>query len=266
MIVLPIINRGRIINVAVKLKTATKIANNISDFNIGPSDIIINHNKYSDSVYQQHTTTPKSAMEFIRSGAKVGKSSILVSTKENPVTGLYDIYEIPYLSEKVTDGIDNMIGTMLLDLKNESNSQKGRYLDLRKIGALDNITEDKLEKLKYASDNLKYMDVNKYIRENDLQNLFKTLEIFNMFDFTILKKSIIPLEEFNNIMNFLEPTNSKDYNNLKHYYDIAKSNQEEYSKLSYLNKIVNNKSLNLIHSSKEKVKVYSSDEHQDDAA
>ena len=67
--------------------------------------------------------------------------------------------------------------------------------------------------------------------------------------------------DFERILEFLEPVNSKDYINLKHYYDIAINNQREYSKLSYLYKTVSNKPLDLIHSAKKKVKVY-----EDDAA
>ena len=71
----------------------------------------------------------------------------------------------------------------------------------------------------------------------------------------------VSLADFERILEFLEPVNSKDYINLKHYYDIARNNQREYSKLSYLYKTVSNKPLDIIHSAKKKVKVY-----EDDAA
>lgn len=256
MLVFPIVNRERIVHVQVTLKSATKIGHNISDYNITPSDIIIHNHKYSESHYSNTTASAKSVMEFIRNSAKTGKSNILISTKQNLESSSYDIYDVKYPGDKITDGLDNLLGTLLLDLKNEGQNNKSRYLDLKKIGALENITPEKLEKLDYAASNMQYMNVSKYIKENDLGDLFKTLQLFDMIDFTIIKGSIIKLSEFKNILESFKLTNSKEYYSLLNYYELACSNQEEYSKLSYLNKIVNNRPLNLIHSGKEKVKVY----------
>lgn len=125
----------------------------------------------------------------------------------------------------------------------------------------DIISEYSLEKIEYASANLERLNISKYISDNNLGKLFRLIKDFDQFDFTIINKSIISLADFERILEFLEPVNSKDYINLKHYYDIARNNQREYSKLSYLYKTVSNKPLDIIHSAKKKVKVY-----EDDAA
>ena len=264
MIVLPIINRDRVLNIEVGLKNCIKIARGINDFNMLPSDIMVNHNRYSESFYSKNIASCKSVMEFIRSNSKMAKASILVSTKLRE-DGSYDIYEVKLTKDKVSDGLDNLIGTLILDLKNENINQKGRYLDLNKLGVFDLITEDKLNSLEYAKDNMEYLNISKYIDENKLRDLFRLVDAMNDFDFTIIKKSVISENSFLEFTHFLEPTNSKDYNSLNNYYNLAKNNKNEYSKLSYLYKTVNNKPLDLIHNSHEKVKIYT-DEHIEEAS
>ena len=263
MIVLPIVNRGRILNVEVTLKDVSKVGSKTSGLNINSSDIMIHNKKYNDSFYSKNVATPKTVMSFLRENGKIGKSNILVTTKAND-KGLFDIYDIKYPREKVSDGFDNIIGTLLLDLKNESSSQKSRYLDLYKLGVFDLITDERLTHLEYLSQNMSNVNISKYIEEHDLRGLFKLIQAMDMFEFTVISKSSITEEEFNSFTNFLEPTNSKDYNSLLNYYDLAKNNKNEYSKLSYIYKIINNKPLNLIQKKKEKIKVYT--DHSEEAA
>ena len=239
MIILPICNRKRVLNVEVELKKTRKIARKVSNFNIKPCDVMVNGYRFSDSHFSESVSTPKSIMDFIRTNSKTGRSSILISTKEED--GVYDIYELEGISDKVSDGVDNLIGTLILALKNESSTQKGRYLDLEKIELFDEITLDRVKQLDFLSKNMDKVNISKYIEDHDLRCLFRLLQ---------------SMEEFNKTIKFFEPTNSRDYNNLKNYFELAKDNQREYSKLSYVNKVINNKPLKLIHSSHEKVKVY----------
>lgn len=253
MIILPICNRERILNVEVELKRVRKIAKKISDFNMKPSDVVVNGYKFSDSYFSDSVSTPKSIMDFIRTNSKTGRSSILISTKEED--GVYDIYELEGVKDKVSDGVDNLIGTLILALKNESSTQKGRYLDLAKIGLFDEMTLDRVRELEFLSKNMDKVNISKYIEDHDLRCLFRLLQAMDEFNFSVIKGSLISEEEFYKTINFLEPTNSRDYNNLKNYLELAKDNQREYSKISYVNKVINNKPLKLIRSSHEKVKV-----------
>ena len=255
MIVLPIVNRERILNVEVTLKDVSKVGSKTRDFNINSSDIIIHNKKYNDSFYNKNVATSKSVMKFLRENGKIGKSNILVTTK-NDDKGLFDIYDVKYPTDKVSDGLDNLIGTLLLDLKNESSSQKGRYLDLYKLGVFDIITEKRLTDLEFLSKNMNQVNIAKYVEEHDLRCLFKLIQSMDMFNFKVINKSVISLDKFASFTDFLEPTNSKDYNSLVNYYNLANNNKNEYSKLSYIYKIINNKPLNLIQTSKEKVKIY----------
>ena len=48
MLTLPIVNRNRVFNIAVSLKNAAKVGTVKTDYNIGPSDILIPSKKSLD--------------------------------------------------------------------------------------------------------------------------------------------------------------------------------------------------------------------------
>ena len=189
MIILPICNRERILNVEVELKKARKVARKVNDFNVKPCDVMVNGYRYSESHFSKDIATPKSIMNFIRTNSKTGRSSILISTKEED--GVYDIYELEGVNDKVSDGVDNLIGTLILALKNESSTQKGRYLDLSKIELFDEITLDRVRELEFLSKNMDKLNISKYIEEHDLRCLFRLLQSMDEFSFTIIKNSLI---------------------------------------------------------------------------
>ena len=83
MLVLPIINRNRILNVEVNLKNAVKVSDEFYTKDIRPSDIVVNGNSYYEYLNLKHltTSTTSSVMEFVRLSSKSGTKSILVSTK-----------------------------------------------------------------------------------------------------------------------------------------------------------------------------------------
>ena len=57
-------------------------------------------------------------------------------------------------------------------------------------------------------------------------------------------------EKFKEMLSIFSYTNGKDYKNLKNYYAIAKENQEVYQLLTYMNRLIYDKPLNLITSKK----------------
>ena len=164
MLVLPIINRNRILNVEVNLKNAVKVSDEFYTKDIRPSDIVVNGNSYYEYLNLKHltTSTTSSVMEFVRLSSKSGTKSILVSTKTDD-NNKYDVYRITKITDKISDGFDSLIGTLILDLKNRTPNQKNRYLDLKKLQVFDIISESSLEKIEYASANLERLNISKYL-------------------------------------------------------------------------------------------------------
>lgn len=265
MLVIPIVNRDRILNAKFRLKYCRKIKEKVKFDDINASDIVVNNVSFSMSGYQESQISASVIMKFIRNHSIMNKSSFFVSTKKYADSDFYDIYEIDYPLNKITDGLDGLIGSVILDLKNKIPSrEKGRYIDFEKMGITDHITDEKLEKIFFIANHVSdhYREV---IVENDLEDMIDTLKFLNLFDCEVIDKSSIKVEDFQRILKFLSTINSKDFRSLSNYYDIALANQEAYSKISRLYNIVYNDSLNWIKSNKDKVKVKTSVVYKDAA-
>ena len=205
MLVLPIINRNRILNVEVNLKNAVKVSDEFYTKDIRPSDIVVNGNSYYEYLNLKHltTSTTSSVMEFVRLSSKSGTKSILVSTKTDD-NNKYDVYRITKITDKISDGFDSLIGTLILDLKNRTPNQKNRYLDLKKLQVFDIISEYSLEKIEYASANLERLNISKYISDNNLGKLFTILSPYHYLSkFIISRRRFKSFELVNDISNLL---------------------------------------------------------------
>ena len=49
MLILPIVNKNRVMNVEIKIKNASKIKTGVYSDDVGESDIIVNREKFSNS-------------------------------------------------------------------------------------------------------------------------------------------------------------------------------------------------------------------------
>jgi len=255
MLVLPIVNRDRIMNVRISLKNVHKIKSGVKYDDIRASDLIVNNNSFTDSSYGLERIEPANIIQFIRNSSIRDKKSFFVSTKEEDYSDLYDLYEIDYPLEKVTEGLDKLFGSAVLDLKDEIPGRiKGRYVDFEMLGVTDHITDDELERLeciaKSSIDNYA-----KIIKDNNLETLIDTLGFLELFDCEVIENSTVKLEIFKKNLGVFNAIHSKDIKRLNYYLDLALANQEAYSRLSRLYNIVYNDSLKWIHNSKDKIKI-----------
>lgn len=255
MLVLPIVNRDRILNVRIRLKTAHLVRQNVKYEDLVASDIVVHNQSFTQSSYGKQKQTSSTVMDFIRNYNKRNSENFYVSTKEEDHSDLYRIYEVVNPPEKITEGLDCLYGSLILDLKNEiPERERGRYVDFEKLGVVDHITEERLEKLSYIASHVEE-NYSQAILDNHLEDLIDTLDFLELFDCMVIEKSSISIENFKKVLNSISTTCSKDAKSLNNYYDIALANQEAYSKLSRLYNIVYNDSLKWIYSSKDKVKV-----------
>lgn len=255
MLVLPIVNRDRIMNVRISLKNVHKIKSGVKYDDIRASDLIVNNNSFTDSSYGLERIEPANIIQFIRNSSIRDKKSFFVSTKEEDYSDLYDLYKIDYPLEKVTEGLDKLFGSAVLDLKDEIPGRiKGRYVDFEMLGVTDHITDDELERLeciaKSSIDNYA-----KIIKDNNLETLIDTLGFLELFDCEVIENSTVKLEIFKKNLGVFNAIHSKDIKRLNYYLDLALANQEAYSRLSRLYNIVYNDSLKWIHNSKDKIKI-----------
>ncbi len=247
MLVLPIVNRNRILKVSIELKTSVKLNDTIDG--IEESDILVNKTSFNNSIYNTKNIDPQKIVQFIRNNNIMHKKDFYVSTKKNSNSQDYNVFKIENPPTKVSDGLDRLYGSSILDIKNEiPNNIKGRFIDFKKLGIADNITVERLSKLEDIANNTN-SNYRKTLEKNDLTDLIDTLEYLKLFNCTVIKNSSIKIEDFLNTLNILGTTNTPEYKELKKYYETALNNKEVYSLISKLYNIVYNESLNWIKSS-----------------
>lgn len=258
MIIMPILNTNRnnvtrIYNVEVKLKSANMVREGVQLKNIPESDIIIGGLSFNESIYNVKKKEDNAVVNFIRNtNIRCHKEEFLITTRSHTDSDMYDLYSVEIPPKKITSGLDNLLGKMLLDIQKKiPNRKKGRYISLRRLGVDTHITKEKLEKLQYIVNNCRDKSRWKYLFfTNGISNLKDTLDFLNLFEFTIIDGATMREDRFNELLSTFHYTKGKDYRSLRNYYAIAKENQEVYQLLAYLNRLIYNRPLNLITSKK----------------
>ena len=81
MLILPIVNKNRVLNVRVKLKGASKTRNSIKFEDSKESEVIVNGQRLSSSSYKDEKSD-KAALEFIRTNSIRYKRNYLIKLRK----------------------------------------------------------------------------------------------------------------------------------------------------------------------------------------
>lgn len=249
MIVLPIVNRNRVMNVKISLKDAQKVQNGVILDHIQESDIIFNQYHYLDSNYQQEND---GTMHFIRNMSLITNNDFLVTTREDTESNCYDVYQVKKPPKFVNPALDNLYADVITDMRKElPRVKRGRYLSLEKLGMGEYLTDSKIailqQVIKSEPSRSRWP---KLFQEAGIADLPLTIEFLNHFDCTIISDTTLPVDTLQTTIESLKPLNTQDYRDLKKHYDIAVSNQKIYSKLSLVNHLLYNQPYRLISSDK----------------
>ena len=248
MLVLPIINKNNIINVEITLKNANRVRQKVSYDEFGENEIIVNSEKISDSIYKdsKEKTAP---IDFIRNKSILYKRPFLLTTRNYLNSKVYDLYEVQYPNDTKEKSLDILYAKAIKDINNNipDKNNRGRYISFDDIGLSDSINDEVLTKLQRIV--TKEKNPSKWKEQLEKENisyLYDILDNLNLYDYSIIKDSEVSEESISESIKALSTINTRDYRNLKKYYNMAKSNTETYIKLSYINRILNGKSLKLI--------------------
>lgn len=253
MIILPIVNKNRVLNVEVKLRGAEKILPKIPSEDLDESDIIINGKKFSESSFSQ-SKDEIAIIDFLRSYSLLYKRNYRVSTKKDPENDIYDIYEVDLPPKKVHDALDRFYVNAVLDMQKEiPGSPKGRYLSFEKMGFNEILTEERITQVRQILSQVDDKDkMLLYLEKSGCLDLVQLLNFMQIFDCTVIKEASISEEEFQQILHSFEKLNTKDTKSLNHYYQMALSNRDIYAKMSYLYKLIYDQPFQLIQSESQK--------------
>lgn len=253
MLILPIVNKGRVLHVKVRLKSANKVRTGIRFSDAAESEVIVNGKLLSESSYKDDKRRG-AVVDFIRYNSMRNKRNFLVTTREESSSNVYDVYEVEQPLKKIADGLDNLYASLIIDLQKEiPGHNRGRYLSLKNLGVSNHLTDEKIEKLedivKNVSDTSRWPAL---FRQEGVSDLVETLDFFNDLEGTVIPKSSIDEEKVQSIVETLNRVNTRETRNFNSYYTMACDNRDIYSKLSYVNKLVHDKPLELIKSERQK--------------
>ncbi len=253
MLVLPIVNKNRILNVSVSIKDASKVRTGVRLDDTNASDIIVNGRSFLASSFNDSHDS-KDIIDFIRANSILYKRNIFVSTKEESSSDKYDIYEVPLPWKKINDSTDGLYIAAVLDMQKETpNNIKGKYFSFEKLGFDEVFSDEKVSIVKrIVSSNGNSLDLEGLFKENGVFDLIETLEFMRMFDFTVIGQASIPEDVFEAVLSSFDRFNSKDTKSLKKYYNMALTNRDIYAKMSYVNKLVYDRSFDIIKSEGQK--------------
>ena len=258
MLILPIVNKRRVMNVEIKLKNAEKVRSRVSSDDVMESDIIVNREKFSNSSFKE-SRDEAAPTNFIRSRSILHPRSFLVTTKQENDSNLFDVYEVAQPPRKVNASLDKLYGKAITDLRKEIPGVKGRgrYVSFEKLGFDKFLTEEKIASLqrivKEERDSSRWPEL---FQKEGIADLGDTVDFINTFECRVVSDDFLPEDTLQDTIKQLEVINTKDYRNLKNYYKIAKTNTDIYTKISYINNVIYNKPLTLIKPSSSMQKQY----------
>ena len=252
MLVLPIVNKGRVMNAELKIIGASKIREDVCYSDIGPGDIMSNRIKFSESSFKK-SENDNAPLEFVLySSLNRKRRSFLVTTEKRTDSNTYDVYEVPQppevVNNKNTNGFEKLFSKKIIDMQKEipGSPKRGRYVSFEDLGMNEVLSDEKIAKLQRIVKEYPKSEWPKLFEEAGIMGITKAIEFIKCFEFTIIPDTTIPEVSLQETLTAMSSLNTRDSRNLKKYYRMAKGNANIYKRLSYANKLVNGEPLTLI--------------------
>ena len=156
---------------------------------------------------------------------------------------MYTVEKPPF---KVDDSLDSLYSAALNDMRKEiPGVNKGKYISLKKMGIGSDLDNRKIAEVQNIVKNHDKREWPRLFEERGVAHIGETIDFINNFDYTILSDTVIPEDSLQEVLNGLRIIKTRDFKNLNNYYNMAMSNAEIFTRLSYLNKLINEKPLAL---------------------
>ena len=251
MLIFPIVSNRHVMNVEIRLKNVEKVRKGVRFKDAPESEIIVNSEKYSDSSYFNSSDNTKE-VDFIRSKSILYPRSFFVTTKNMKNSELYDVYVVSQPPKKVNTSLDVLYSKAICDLRSETPEviDAGRYVSFEDLGIGENITSEKLNKLKEIITQYDSSEWPRLFQKAGIADLEETVNFLRNFECTIISDTTIPEDSLQDTLKALSIIKTRDFKNLNKYYRMAKSNTDIYTKISYIHQVLYNKPFTLIQSPK----------------
>ena len=252
MLVFPIVNNRHVMNVELRLKGVEKIRQGVTIADTKESEIIVNSEKYSNSSYFG-SKDATSEVDFIRSKSILYPRDYFITTKSKKDSDFYDVYTVSQPPAKVSPCLDALYSKAVTDLRSETPgvTSNGRYVSFADLGFNKEITDEKINKLKEIITEVRDQRLwPKLFSQEGIAEYGDMVKFLSAFECTIISDTTIPEESLQDTLKALSVLKTRDFKNLNKYYDMAKSNSEIYTRMSYISQIIYGKPLALIQTPK----------------
>ena len=168
-------------------------------------------------------------------------------------SSLYDVYTVSQPPRKVSTCLDALYSKAVTDLRSETPgvSNNGRYVSFQDLGFGEEITDEKINKLKQIITDVRDQRMwPKLFEEAGIAEFGEMVKFLNTFECTIISDTTIPEDSLQDTLKALSVLKTRDFKNLNKYYQMAKSNSDIYTRMSYISQILYGKPLSLIQTPK----------------
>ena len=254
MLILPIVNNGKVFNVQVSLRNAKKTQKNTTLEAIKESEVIVNGKKFSDSSFNDDQI-----VDFIRYNSLNVARDYMVTTRDRQDSKYYDVYEVAMPPSKVNNNLDNLYLKAITDMRKEipDSRNNGKYISLDRLGFNEYLTDEKLDRMKSIVTSVSNTESWPILFEQaGVADMASTINFLNIFDCTVVPGTTIDENYLTGLLDDFEKIHSRDFKSLNNYYNIAKGNREVYKKLSKVYTTLYKEPYRLIQSEKQRAKTY----------
>lgn len=252
MIVIPVYNEKDkyLVNWCLKLKDValidkSSIKNDYLD-TLKESDLLVNTIKYSDSIYSESRDI-NAPLEFIRGKSLLHQRKFFVTTRCDN-SNEYIIYELNQPPKHINESLDSLYSLVLDDLRKEvpGKDDKGKYVYLNSIGFDKYLTDENLSKLQRIVKEENPLNWNQCFKRENISYLVDMVDFFKLFDCEVLYNTKISEKSMREVLNSFGTIKNGHYNYLNRFCGEkadSKSNFDILMRLSYINKLLYEKSL-----------------------
>lgn len=245
MVILPILYQEKIYHLEIKLKNIYD-SGKVSNLKLGyENNVFVNGQDYNSSIYHVKNAPFHNVVDFIRAHSSSCSSFEVFSKKNEQGEAVGYQVALPY--SHVAEGLDLLYGSVILNMKRDIlGNEKDRYISLGKLGVLDYITDEEWKLLR-----------EKRMEENRLHELMRFLGFFQQFECHMVLGSTVDEKVVQTLVSSMENMNTDTTREMKKYYQIAKENRKEYTKLEYLSQVLTGESFGWLQETQNLIKVKS---------
>ena len=216
MLVFPIVNKRKVVNVELKIRGASKIREDVCYSDIGPGDIMSNRIKFSESSFKK-SGNDNAPLEFVLySSLNRKRRSFLVTTEKRTDSNTYDVYEVPQppevVNNKNTNGFEKLFSKKIIDMQKEipGSSKRGRYVSFEDLGEKGKLSDEQIAKLQRIVKEHPKSECPRLLEEADIMELVNAIEFLKCFECTVISDSTIPEESLQDTLKAMSAINTRD--------------------------------------------------------